>query len=76
MPRSTPSAPSTAAVVRDVEGEHRGILEAALARDADRLAALLRAHYEATVQVVLNAGLTDGLAAGSPEQMVLEGGRK
>lgn len=51
------AAPSTAAAVRDVEQEHRDILEAALARDAAKLAALLRSHYEATVQVVLDAGL-------------------
>ncbi|MCC3266038.1 GntR family transcriptional regulator [Arthrobacter gengyunqii] len=56
------AAPSTAAAVRDVEQEHRDILEAALDRDAAKLAALLRSHYEATVQVVLDAGLVADVA--------------
>jgi DNA-binding GntR family transcriptional regulator len=60
------AAPSTAAAVRDVEKEHREILEAALERDAEKLAALLRAHYEATVQVVLDSGLVTGAAANIP----------
>lgn len=51
------AAPSPAAVVRDVEKEHRDILDAALARDVDKLSTLLRRHFEATVQVVLDAGL-------------------
>lgn len=51
------AATSEAAVHRDVEREHADILEAALSREADRLAALLRAHYETTVDVVLEAGL-------------------
>lgn len=60
------AAPSPAAAVRDVEQEHRDILEAALARDAATLAALLRSHYEATVQVVLDAGLVADVAADLP----------
>lgn len=51
------AAPSAAATVRNVEEEHRLILEAVLARDCDRAAELLRSHYEATVQVVLQSGL-------------------
>jgi DNA-binding GntR family transcriptional regulator len=70
------AAPSTAAALRDVECEHLGILEAALARDAEGLAALLRAHYEATVQVVLDAGLAAGVEAGSPEHVLMEDGWK
>jgi len=70
------AAPSAAAAVRDVEQEHRGILEAALARDADRLAALLRAHYEATVQVVLEAGLVAGARPGNSGSASLEGAWK
>lgn len=51
------AAPSVAATVRDVEKEHRDILDATLARDAARTADLLRQHYEATVNVVLQSGL-------------------
>ncbi|MFD1213636.1 GntR family transcriptional regulator [Arthrobacter sp. GCM10027362] len=68
------AAPSAAAAVRDVEREHRSILEAALARDAAGLAALLRAHYEATVQVVLESGLAAD-PAGEPEPAALAGRR-
>jgi DNA-binding GntR family transcriptional regulator len=59
------AAPYTAPNVRDVEGEHRAILDAALARDADELGALLRTHYEATLQVVLASGLADAGASRS-----------
>lgn len=52
------SAPSQAAVKRDVEKEHQQILDAALVRDAPLLTELLRKHYEATVQVVMDSGLT------------------
>ncbi|WP_164540667.1 GntR family transcriptional regulator [Streptomyces abyssomicinicus] len=51
------AAPSTAASTRDVEAEHRRILDAALARDAEELAHALRDHYEATLAVVREAGL-------------------
>lgn len=51
------AAASTAATARDVELEHEKILEAALARDALLLADLLRKHYEATAQVILDAGM-------------------
>lgn len=53
------SAPAPAAYERDVEAEHRQLLEAALAHDARTLASLLRKHYEATVDVVLRAGLKE-----------------
>jgi len=52
------AAPSPAASGRDVEEEHRGLLAAALDRDPARLGSLLRRHYEATVDVVLEAGLS------------------
>jgi GntR family carbon starvation induced transcriptional regulator len=39
---------------RDVGGEHRSILDAALARDADRARKLLAAHYENTATFVRN----------------------
>lgn len=51
------AAPSQAAATRDVEAEHRAILDAAVARDAERAGRLLREHYEATVAVILNSGL-------------------
>ena len=53
------AAPSSAAGGRDVENEHKMLLEAALSRDAKTLAKLLRKHYEATVQVVIDAGLVE-----------------
>ncbi|MFK4296596.1 DNA-binding GntR family transcriptional regulator [Arthrobacter sp. GAS37] len=51
------AAPSTAATARDVEREHVEILNAVLERDAQQAAALLRAHYERTVQVLLESGI-------------------
>lgn len=39
---------------RDVPQEHRELLEAALARDADKACALLAAHYQATTRSVLS----------------------
>lgn len=54
------SAVSAAGARRDVEGEHRAILEAALERDADRAVELLTQHYETTLGVLLEAGLTEG----------------
>ncbi|NHN54179.1 GntR family transcriptional regulator [Calidifontibacter sp. DB0510] len=40
---------------RDVAGEHRGLLDAALARDADEATRLLREHYERTAAIVRDA---------------------
>ncbi|MDP9868322.1 MULTISPECIES: GntR family transcriptional regulator [Streptosporangium] len=40
---------------RDIAGEHRRLLEAALARDADTGAARLRAHITRTTHVLLDA---------------------
>ncbi|WP_142061135.1 GntR family transcriptional regulator [Pseudarthrobacter sp. B4EP4b] len=57
------SAPFVKPDLRDVEGEHREILEVALARDPARLARLLRSHYEATVRVVLQSGMVEALTA-------------
>jgi DNA-binding GntR family transcriptional regulator len=37
---------------RDVAAEHRAIMEAALARDADSAVALLQAHYEHTAEIL------------------------
>jgi DNA-binding GntR family transcriptional regulator len=51
------AAPSKAASQRNVEAEHKHLLDAALAHDGDELGRSLRSHYEATVAVVLKAGL-------------------
>jgi len=42
---------------RDVEHEHRELLDAALARDAERATALLREHLEETARILTAAGL-------------------
>lgn len=47
---------------RDVDREHRELMEAAVGRDADRAVSLLEAHFERTVTVVLQAG-RDGAPA-------------
>jgi DNA-binding GntR family transcriptional regulator len=41
---------------RDVQAEHRAILDAVLARDTDRAVGLLLAHYGATAEVILSDG--------------------
>ncbi|WP_414820393.1 FCD domain-containing protein [Variovorax sp. Root411] len=51
------AAPAVAAVWRDVEHEHRDILDAVIARNAARAVERLRAHYEETTRVVLRRGL-------------------
>ena len=45
---------ATAEVRRDILGEHKAILDAALARDSDLACALLRAHYRATTRGVVD----------------------
>jgi len=51
------AAPAPVTQQRDVEQEHRDILDAVLARDATRACKLLRDHYEETARMVLVAGL-------------------
>ncbi|MCQ1948877.1 GntR family transcriptional regulator [Arthrobacter sp. zg-Y859] len=53
------AAPHVEPGSRDVEGEHRAILNAALGRHADELVRLLREHYETTVRVVLDSGIAE-----------------
>ena len=48
------SAPDPNARARDVEKEHRDILEAVLARDAETAVELLKAHYQRTSDIVLH----------------------
>lgn len=54
------SAPSPAALKRDVPHEHELIMEAALARDAERATGLLAEHYNRSLEVMLTAGFTIG----------------
>ncbi|MNT97451.1 hypothetical protein D3C72_2397800 [compost metagenome] len=37
---------------RNVDDEHRQLLQAAISRDADRAVAMLAAHYRRTAQVI------------------------
>lgn len=53
------AGPTPAASGRKVEVEHREILEAAVSRDGEKTAALLRSHYETTAGIILQAGLLD-----------------
>jgi len=48
------SAPDPNARVRDVEKEHRDILEAVLARDSASAVSLLHAHFQRTSDIVLH----------------------
>ena len=43
--------------VRDIPGEHREMMEAALARDADRAAALIERHIRLTADILLRIGI-------------------
>ncbi len=48
---------------RNKSGEHRALMDAALARDADRAVALMTEHYESTTRTLVEAGALeqDGL---------------
>jgi DNA-binding GntR family transcriptional regulator len=43
---------------RDIDGEHRALMMAALDRDADRAAALIAEHVHRTAQILARHGLT------------------
>ncbi|KAA0085616.1 GntR family transcriptional regulator [Mycolicibacterium sp. P9-64] len=47
---------------RDIAGEHASILEATLARDAERAVALLTSHYERTRDILLRVQNEAGIA--------------
>ncbi len=49
------AAPSPQAESRDIEAEHKAILDAVVARDATTAARLLREHYTRTVDVIVAA---------------------
>jgi DNA-binding GntR family transcriptional regulator len=51
------AAPSARATVRDIDGEHAGIVEATLARDAAEAVRRLSGHYQETMEVILESGL-------------------
>ncbi|NYI92365.1 DNA-binding GntR family transcriptional regulator [Amycolatopsis endophytica] len=57
------SAPRVGPSSRDVESEHAALLEAALARDVDAATSRLRAHYEKTVEILLQGGFVQSEAA-------------
>ena len=46
------AAPSKVAETRDIESEHRAILDAVLARDGETAERMLRDHYSRTVEVI------------------------
>lgn len=50
---------------RDLDREHREIMEAVLARDADRACALLDRHLAATTLILLNSGAVQRVTEGS-----------
>ena len=56
-------APLRESAGRDAEAEHRAILDAVLAHDADLAAQRLREHYERTLEIILSGGLVDGVTA-------------
>lgn len=43
---------------RDIDGEHRALMEAALARESDLAAELIAAHVHETAQILMRNGLT------------------
>lgn len=53
------SAPSPAALQRDVPHEHAEILDAVLQHDADRAAELLTVHYNRSLEVMLASGFVE-----------------
>lgn len=53
------SAPSPAALKRDVPHEHELILEAVLDRDAERATELLTQHYNRSLEVMLASGFVE-----------------
>ncbi len=53
------SMPSQEAAERDIDGEHRAILEAVTSRDAKLSGKLLRKHYTTTMKYIVKSGLID-----------------
>ncbi len=57
------AAPTPVASKRKVEAEHKALVDAAIARDAERAVLLLRRHFEETARIVLRAVLLADRAA-------------
>lgn len=55
-----------AEIARDLNREHRDIMEAALARDAERAKTLMKEHIELTTRVLLEQSWPVGAPPGSP----------
>lgn len=49
---------------RNKAGEHRGLLDAALARNADKAVAMLAEHYESTTRTLVESGILERPAIG------------
>ena len=56
------SAAGTQEIHRDVAGEHKALLDAALAHDADHAVMLFEAHLDRTEAIVMNSDLTGAVA--------------
>jgi len=54
------SSTGTQELHRDVAGEHQGLLDAALAHDADHAVALFQAHLARTQQILVNTNFNPG----------------
>ena len=71
------AVPTEALLSRNIEDEHREILKAATGRDSQRAGELLRAHYSATMELIMTAGLlpqaVGGQAASKPVRPVTVG---
>jgi GntR family carbon starvation induced transcriptional regulator len=50
---------------RDLDKEHRELMDAALARDADALCSLIEAHFRETTNIILDSGLADRRSSGT-----------
>jgi GntR family carbon starvation induced transcriptional regulator len=50
---------------RDLGKEHRELMEAALARDADALCSLIEAHFRETTNIILDSGFADRRSSGA-----------
>ena len=62
------TAPDKRAQSRDIEAEHRAILEATIARDAPTATKLLREHYMRTIDVIEEAEFHAASEAGLPKE--------
>ncbi len=61
------SGPGTREIKRDVAGEHKALLDAALAHDADRAVALFEAHIDRTKAILAELPALSARSAMAPE---------